>query len=92
MTSKRYLDFGSFINLLGEFFIVYEQHTTGASSPLFISMQNGNIDIVKVLIAAGGNLNQATTDDGSQLLKMKISILSDAKSKTKTSDGGGNAM
>ena len=42
--------------------------TTTAASSLFMASQIGNVNTVKVLIEAGGNLNQATTDDGSQLL------------------------
>ena len=36
--------------------------TTTAASSLFMASQIGNVNTVKVLIEAGGNLNQATTN------------------------------
>ena len=37
--------------------------TNTGSIPLLIAAHNGHIDVVRVLIGAGANLNQATTDD-----------------------------
>ena len=36
--------------------------TTTAASSLFMASQIGNVNTVKVLIEAGGNVNQATTN------------------------------
>ena len=33
-------------------------------TPLYAASQNGNVDTVKVLIKAGGSVNQAETTDG----------------------------
>ena len=42
-------------------FFVNQARTTDGASPLYIASQNGDVDIVKVLIKAGGNVNQAAT-------------------------------
>ena len=37
-------------------------------TPLYAASQNGNVAIVKILIKASGNVNQATTTDGASPL------------------------
>ena len=51
------------MHVFDPFCVVLAQTTTGCS-PLWQASQNGHVDTVKVLINAGGNVNQAKTTDG----------------------------
>ena len=44
--------------------------TDDGGTPLLMASQEGNVDLVKVLIAAGGNVNQADTSNGSTPLRI----------------------
>ena len=47
------------------------------ASPLWVASKEGHVDIVRVLIKAGGNVNQARTTDGCTPLNVRIPNVGD---------------